>query len=703
MSKLGLIRVAAVTPKLKVANPDYNRKEILRCAKEADGNDAGLILFPELAITGYSCGDLFYQDFLYREQLSALSQITEASGSLRAAMVIGFYLRIENNYYNCAGLIKDGQLLGVVPKMFLPNSREFYESRWFASGIRIAGDITSVSLLDRQVPFGRLLFCDESNDLKLGIEICEDLWVPISPGSQLALGGAQILLNPSASNETMGKAAYRRSLISSESAKRMCGYVYASAGVHESTTDLVFSGAKIIAENGAILAENPLYQRDSQILYGEIDYSRIQFERTYGQNFEECTSEFGERSRILHVPLPELKVLKNGDKLIRRYSTSPFLSEGDSDSAEICGDIFQIQTAGLAKRLEHTGAKKVVLGISGGLDSTLALLVCAETMKLLNRPAADIIAVTMPGFGTTGKTHQNALTIMKLLGTESREIPIRNAILSHFKDIDHDPALCDVTYENAQARERTQILMDVANQTNGLVVGTGDLSEGALGWCTYNGDHMSMYAVNSSVPKTLIPHVIHWIMENRLSDFGQSDSNQENFEQQGLDHDDFSRKDLEQQGLEHDGLGQEPRQDTSRRNHRYSSDDRLLKEALQDIIDTPISPELLPPDSEGKIAQKTEDAVGPYLLHDFFLYHTLRCGVGPEKLMALAETAFQNQYDSAFLKKWLVVFYRRFFSQQFKRSCAPDGPKVGSVSLSPRGDWRMPSDADVKIWLDALE
>lgn len=659
MGKLGFIRVAAVTPKLKVANPDYNRQEILRCAKEADQMGAGLILFPELSITGYSCGDLFYQDFLYQAQLSALSQITEASRSLRAAVVIGFYLRIENNYYNCAGLMKDGQLFGVVPKMFLPNSREFYESRWFASGIRIAGDITSVSLLGEQVPFGRLLFCDESNDLKLGIEICEDLWVPISPGSQLALAGAQILLNPSASNETMGKASYRRNLIISESAKRVCGYIYASAGVHESTTDLVFSGAKAIAENGTILAESPLYQRDSQILYGEIDYSRIQFERTYGQNFEECTSEFGERSRIQHVPLPELAVLKVGEKLMRQYSNSPFLAEGEESSQEIGSDIFQIQTAGLAKRLEHTGAKKAVLGISGGLDSTLALLVCAETMKALNRPPSDIIAVTMPGFGTTGKTYHNALTIMKLLGTELLEIPIRDAISGHFQDIGHDPDLCDVTYENAQARERTQILMDVANQTDGLVVGTGDLSEGALGWCTYNGDHMSMYAVNCSVPKTLIPHVIHWFMENRLS-----------------------RKQQE---------------------HGYSSDDRLLKEALQDIIDTPISPELLPPDAEGKIAQKTEDTVGPYLLHDFFLYHTVRCGAGPEKLMILAEIAFQGEYDRPFLKKWLTVFYRRFFSQQFKRSCAPDGPKVGSVSLSPRGDWRMPSDADVNIWLDALE
>lgn len=694
MSKLGFIRVAAVTPKLKVANPDYNRQEILRCAKEADQMGVGLILFPELAITGYSCGDLFYQDFLYRAQLSALSQITEASRSLRAAVVIGFYLRIENNYYNCAGLIQDGQLFGVVPKMFLPNSREFYESRWFASGIRIAGDLASVSLFGGQVPFGRLLFCDESNDLKLGIEICEDLWVPISPGSQLALAGAQILLNPSASNETMGKASYRRNLISSESAKRICGYIYASAGVHESTTDLVFSGAKVIAENGTILAENPLYQRDSQILYGEIDYSRIQFERTYGQNFEECTSEFGERSRIQQVSLPELKVLHTGDNLMRRYSNAPFLSEGDTSPSEIGSDIFHIQTAGLAKRLEHTGAKKAVLGISGGLDSTLALLICAQTMKLLNRPSSDIITVTMPGFGTTGKTYHNALTIMKLLGTELLEIPIRDAISGHFQDIGHDPGLCDITYENAQARERTQILMDVANQTDGLVVGTGDLSESALGWCTYNGDHMSMYAVNCSVPKTLIPHVIHWFMETQLNGRQQG-----NAKQNGTGGADSGANDARQD----DPVQHAFKQGNLQMGQGYSSDDPLLQSVLQDIIDTPISPELLPPDAEGKIAQKTEDTVGPYLLHDFFLYHTIRCGAGPEKLMVLAETAFQGEYDRSFLKKWLTVFYRRFFSQQFKRSCAPDGPKVGSVSLSPRGDWRMPSDADVNIWLDALE
>lgn len=659
MEKVGLIRVAAVTPKLKVANTEFNGEEIIKCATEAAKNGAAVILFPELCITGYTCGDLFYQQFLYHKEIESLERITEKTKKLNAVIVVGFYLKVENNHYNCAALIQDGKIKGIVPKMFMPNYREFYEARWFASGMKISDSVKSVRLFGYDIPFGHLIFSDGENDLKLGIEICEDLWVPISPGSHLALNGAHILLNPSASNETVGKSEYRRSLILQETAKNICGYVYASSGVHESTTDLVFGGHCLIAESGTLLSESALYERDSSITYGEIDYERIKFDRTYGQNFEECTSAYSSRTTYAKVDLSPLKVLDaKHDDLIRAYSKNPFVPDNPEVMDARCREIFNIQAAGLAKRLEHANSKKAVVGISGGLDSTLTLLVCAETFKLINKDPKDIIAITMPGFGTTGKTYNNALTIMQLLGSDVREIPIRDAVLQHFQDIGHEPENHDVTYENAQARERTQILMDVANKEQGLVVGTGDLSEIALGWSTYNGDHMSMYGVNASVPKTLVRYVIQWVMEHKLSG---------------------------------------PKEDRS-----FSSDNALLKQTLQDILDTPISPELLPPDKEGKIAQKTEDTVGPYILHDFFMFYTIRYGMTPKKLLYIARQVFKEEYTEEFISKWLNVFYRRFFSQQFKRSCAPDGPKVGSVSLSPRGDWRMPSDADSALWLEEL-
>jgi NAD+ synthase (glutamine-hydrolysing) len=445
-----------------------------------------------------------------------------------------------------------------------------------------------------------------------------------------------------------------------ESAKNICGYVYASSGVHESTTDLVFGGHNLLAENGNLLSESALFERESNITYGDLDFEMIKFERTYGQNFEESTSAYCSRIDITRVPLAPIRLLDSvKDKLIRKYQRNPFIPSDPSKVDQRCREIFNIQAAGLAKRMEHTHSKKAVVGISGGLDSTLALLVCAETFKLIGKESKDIIAVTMPGFGTTGKTYNNAQTIMKLLGADVREIPIRDAVLQHFKDISHDPSQHDVTYENSQARERTQILMDVANQEGGLVVGTGDLSEVALGWSTYNGDHMSMYGVNTSVPKTLVRFVIKWVMDHRLS-----------------------------------GPGEEK---------GYSLDNELLRKTLQDIMDTPISPELLPPDESGEIAQKTEDTVGPYILHDFFMFYTIRFGMSPKKLLFIAKSTFAGEYSEEFIKKWLTVFYRRFFSQQFKRSCIPDGPKVGSVSLSPRGDWRMPSDADPAVWLKELE
>lgn len=660
MNKIGLVRAAAVTPILKVANPDFNTEEIIKCAKEADKNGAGIILFPELCISGYSCGDLFYQEFLYTKSMDGLKKITEATKKLSAVVVVGFYVRLENNLFNCAAFLQDGKIRGVVPKMFLPNYKEFYEARWFASGNRIAESIKSIRLLGDEVPFGHLMFVDEENDLKLGIEVCEDLWVPITPGSFLALNGAHILLNPSASNETVAKSEYRRNLVSIESAKNFCGYVYASAGVHESTTDLVFGGHNLIAENGNILSESPLFERESHITYGDLDYERIRFERSYGQNFEEATSAYSSRAGIMKVAISPVRLLDiNKDTLRRRYQKNPFVPSDPATVDQRCREIFSIQSAGLAKRMEHTHSKKAVIGISGGLDSTLALLVCAETFKLIGKDPKDIIAVTMPGFGTTGKTYNNAQTIMKLLGADMREISIHDAVTQHFRDIGHDPSRHDITFENSQARERTQILMDIANKEGGLVVGTGDLSEVALGWSTYNGDHMSMYGVNASVPKTLVKFVIKWVMEHRLS---------------GNDED-----------------------------RSYSLDNELLRKTLQDIMDTPISPELLPPDETGEIAQKTEDTVGPYILHDFFMFYTIRFGMAPKKLLYIAKSTFADEYSEDFVRKWLIVFYRRFFSQQFKRSCIPDGPKVGSVSLSPRGDWRMPSDAEPSEWLRELE
>ena len=660
MSKLGMIRTAAATPRLKVANPAENEKEILKIMKEADSASAGILLLPELTITGYTSGDLFNHELLYQKQLESLSRIAGTSKDSKMVTVLGFVFRLENNLYNCAALIQGGKIRGIVPKMFMPNAKEFYEARWFASGRAISEAINTVNIFGYETAFGNLIFTDEISGLSLGIEVCEDLWLPITPGSHLALNGAHIILNPSASDETVGKSDYRRSLVAVQSAKSMCGYVYTSAGVTESTTDLVFSGHHIIAENGTVLAENERFERESSITYAEIDYAKLKFDRSQGHNMAECNAAYSDRFMYTQVALDEMRTIDSaGDKLTRVYAQNPFVPADAAETDRKCREIFKIQTAGYAKRMEHTHTKKSVVGISGGLDSTLALLVAAETHKLLGKPASDIVAVTMPGFGTTGKTYNNALTIMKLLGTEVREISIVNAVRQHFSDIGQDENNHDLTYENSQARERTQILMDIAGMENGLVVGTGDLSEAALGWCTYNGDHMAMYNVNAGIPKTLVRFVVKWVMDNKLSG---------------------------------------PSEDKN-----FSSDNALLRATLQDILDTPISPELLPPEKDGSIAQKTEDSVGPYILHDFFIYHTLRSGITPEKLLFIAEHAFAGEYDRDFIKKWLKVFYRRFFSQQFKRSCIPDGPKVGSVSLSPRGDLRMPSDADSSLWLEEAE
>ena len=660
MANVGIVRVAAASPRLKVANTKYNENEIINIMNEAEQNSAGILLLPELTITGYTAGDLFHQELLYERQLDSLKSITEASANKKLTLILGFYFRLENNLYNCAALIKNGEIKGIVPKMFMPNANEFYEARWFASGKDMAAVTDEVEIFGKKTAFGNLIFSDSSTGLNLGIEICEDLWLPISPSSHLALNGAHIIFNPSASDEIVGKGEYRKSLVTVQSAKSVCGYVYSSAGVTESTTDLVFSGHHIIAENGSVLAENQRFERDSTITYGEIDFGKIKFDRSHGHNLNECNIAYSDRLSFTTVPLDNIRVIDSErDTLLRYYGKNPFVPDNAKTVDARCEEIFKIQSSGLAKRIEHTGAKKSVVGISGGLDSTLALLVTAQTHKLLKKPASDIIAITMPGFGTTGKTYNNALTIMKLLGADIREIPIKDAVRQHFSDIGQDEKIHDLTYENSQARERTQILMDVAGMEGGMVIGTGDLSELALGWCTYNGDHMAMYGVNAGIPKTLVKFVVKWVMENKLS---------------GINEDKF-----------------------------FSSDNALLKSTLQDILDTPISPELLPPEADGSIAQKTEDSVGPYILHDFFIYGTMRCGMTPSKLLFIAKHAFKDDYDEEFIKKWLKVFYRRFFSQQFKRSCAPDGPKVGSVSLSPRGDWRMPSDADSSIWLSELQ
>jgi NAD+ synthase (glutamine-hydrolysing) len=659
MFETGYIRTAAVTPELRVANTEFNTEHIIKCAEKAAEGGAGIIVFPELALTSYTCADLFYQQHLYEANLAALKRLIGASKDIPAVIVTGFYLRYENSLYNCAAVIQNGQLMGIVPKMFLPNNREFYESRWFASGLRLADSISSIRFDGKDVPFGHLIFTDSVHNISFGVEICQDLWMPVTPGARLCLNGAHIILNPSASDETVGKAEYRRQLVHQQSAANICGYVYASSGVYESTTDLVYSGHCIISEYGTRIAESGRFERESTITYGDIDYERIKFERSLDHSLEECASRYTERDLYTFVDISPLRVLTSEEKLIRRFDPNPFVPSDTRTVNERCEEIFRIQTAGLAKRIEHAHAKTAVVGISGGLDSTLALLVCAETFRMLGRDPHDIIAVTMPGFGTTDRTYENALTIMKTLGADVREIPIGDAVMAHFEAIGHDPSVHDVTYENCQARERTQILMDLANETGGFVVGTGDLSESALGWSTYNGDHMSMYAVNISVPKTLVSFVVGWVADNRLA-------------------------------------GPNEIKD-------YSSDNETLRRALHDIMDTPISPELLPPDKDGKILQKTEERVGPYILHDFFLFYTIRFGMRPRRLLYIAQQTFEGMFEPDYVKKWLREFYRRFFMQQYKRSCIPDGPKVGTVTLSPRGDWRMPSDADSSLWLAEID
>ncbi|ELC8442910.1 NAD(+) synthase [Clostridium perfringens] len=628
---MDFIKVGAASPKLKISDTKYNLKEIESIILDAIDEEVKVLVFPELSISAYTCGDLFTNQKLIENCNLAIESLVNFSKGKDILIAVGAPLLYRYSLYNCAYIILNGKVLGIVPKSYIPNYSEFYEKRWFTEGFNIKG--LNVDLhFQKEVPFGTdLIFSFES--LKIGFEICEDLWVTIPPSSNLALMGANLICNLSASNELVSKSSYRKSLVQNQSARTMSAYIYSSAGVHESTTDLLFSGHMLIAENGSIIKENNRFKRENDLLTGIIDLFRLDAERTKNISFRNST--FNENNEPRFIPFNlERTTIKNFDREIDKH---PFLPKSQYAMEARCEEILNIQAASLAKRLEHTNLKKAVIGISGGLDSTLALLVVVKTFDMLNIPRKNIITVTMPGFGTTDRTYNNAVTLCKELDCDFREINIVKAALQHFKDIGHDKDIHDVTYENVQARERTQILMDIANKEGGLLIGTGDLSELALGWCTYNGDHMSMYSVNCSIPKTLVRFLVNYFA-----------------------------------------------------NHEISED---AKEALLDILDTPVSPELLPKDKEGKIAQKTEDIVGPYELHDFFLYHFIKHGSSPERILFLAKEAFKNDYDEETIKKWLDKFIRRFFTQQFKRSALPDGPKVGSISLSPRGDWRMPSDA----------
>lgn len=628
----GMFRVAAASLKLKVADPQYNKEEIKKAIDKAVEENVRLLVTPELSVTGYTCADLFFTKQLQNSAEQALCEIVNYTVGKNIVLLVGMPVPFYNSLYNCAVVISDSKICGIVPKKHIANYNEFYEKRWFASGIQFES-CQPINICGCDTLIGSQIF-DLGDGAVLGVELCEDLWVPSPPSGTLVCHGANIIANLSASDEYVSKAEYRRNLIANQSARCICGYVYAGASVYESTTDLVFSGATLVAENGAVLAEGNRFQRDNVITIADIDVERLNSQRQSNISFENINSEIGFSKITVDNESNDLKY--------RFVDPHPFVPSDNDKRRERCEEIFAIQAAGLAKRIEHIGSSGAVVGISGGLDSTLALLVCTEAMKLLGKENSDIIGVTMPGFGTTDRTYNNAIELMKSLGVTIKEISIKDACIQHMKDIEHNPDIKDITYENTQARERTQILFDMANKHGKLLVGTGDLSELAMGWCTYNGDHMSMYGVNASVPKTLVRYLVEYVAA--------------------------------------------------------VSDSRTAG-ILYDVLDTPVSPELLPPDENGDIAQKTEDNIGPYELHDFFLYNFVRFGFTKEKLLALAVKAFDGTYDSATIQKWLDVFLKRFFISQFKRSCIPDSPKVGSVSLSPRGDWRMPSDASFNAFI----
>lgn len=633
--KNGFVKVAAATPDIRVADVEFNTQNIINAMEEAQKNGAKILVFPELCVTGYTCSDLFDHSVLLKASRKALLEIAENTSDKDMLVFVGAPLEVNGKLYNVAAAMNQGEILGFTTKTFLPNYGEFYEMRQFTPGPQTVREITFEG---KKIPFGpQILFQAEGmEELVVAAEICEDVWSPVPPSIQAALEGATVIVNCSASDETIGKDTYRRALISGQSARLISGYIYANAGEGESTTDLVFGGHNIIAENGTILKESSRYV--NEIIYSELDLQRITGERRKNTTFQPLDEE-----TLVRVPFT---VEETKTFLTRTFPKKPFVPSDEQTRAQRCEEILTIQAMGLKKRLAHTNARTAVVGISGGLDSTLALLVTARAFDMLGRDKKDIIAVTMPCFGTTDRTYQNACEMSKKVGATLIEVPIADAVNVHFRDIGHDPEDHSVTYENCQARERTQVLMDIANKTWGMVIGTGDLSELALGWATYNGDHMSMYGVNASVPKTLVRHLVKYAADD--------------------------------------------------------TKDEALKNVLYDVLDTPVSPELLPP-KDGDIAQKTEDLVGPYELHDFFLYFMLRFGYEPSKIFRIACMTFDGEYDKETIFKWLETFCRRFFSQQFKRSCLPDGPKVGTVALSPRGDWRMPSDACVAVWMKDLE
>jgi NAD+ synthase (glutamine-hydrolysing) len=640
----GFVRVAAAVPAVKVADTAGNAAHIVSMAREADAAGAQILVFPECSITGYTVNDLFHQEALQQGAIAALNYICDETSDCETVIVAGLPIAADNQLFNCAVFIKSGHCLGLVPKTFIPGYKEYYEQRWFAPGTHMFS--TSLVINDEEVPCGtNLLFqAEDIPGLIIGIEICEDLWVPSPPSSQLAVAGATLLLNLSASNELIAKSEYRRNLVCHQSGSCVAAYVMSSAGVHESTTDMVFSGHALIAENGILLTQSRRFHRDNKLISADVDIGRLIRDRQLNTSFSESIG----MAELDYRVVPFVAGSSRWAPPLRRdIPRQPFVPQNEVERDRRCEEIFAIQTTGLAKRIEHCDTRHIVIGVSGGLDSTLALLVCVKAFDVMERDRAHIHAVTMPGFGTSDRTYQNVKALAEALQIELREIDITSACLKHFDDIGHDPEVHDIVYENVQARERTQVLMNRANQLEGLLVGTGDLSELALGWCTYNGDHMSMYNVNCGVPKTLVRYLIQWVAETQV------------------------------------------REDTAA--------------VLHDILDTPISPELLPTGEKGEIAQKTEDTVGPYELHDFFLYYMVRFGERPRKIRFLAEQAFQGTYSSEEITHWLRYFYRRFFSQQFKRSCIPDGPKVGTVSLSPRGDWRMPSDAEAATWLAELD
>ena len=658
----GFIRVAAAVPVVSLADPEKNVERICSLMDKAEKKRVSLLVFPELCVTGYSCADLFRENLLIDAAEEAVAEIVSHSFGGSMATVVGAPIRLNGHLYNCAVVIYDGHIHGIVPKVYLPNTAEFYEARWFTSGAAFMGEVHEIFYAGEAVDFGvNQIFA--LGGTSFAVEICEDLWAALPPSTFHSTAGALITVNLSASNEVIGKENYRKSLVCQQSARTHSGYIYCSAGYGESSQDLVYSGAALVAEDGALLAENKKFQLEESLLIADIDCQRLESARRSSSSFASTApdgnSDWARNYSIIEVG--EADETNFEAKLYHPVDPHPFVpSDTGKALGERCQEVLDIQVQGLLTRLGHIGCKSAVVGISGGLDSTLALLVTVLAFDRLGWDRKRVIGITMPGYGTTDRTYRNALDLMEALGVTAREIPIAAACDQHFKDIGHDKAVHDTTYENSQARERTQILMDIANQSGGIVVGTGDLSELALGWATYNGDHMSMYAVNASIPKTLVKHLVRWAAGNRFAEKKAA-------------------------GASEKGAS------------------RSVKEILLDIIDTPVSPELLPAGKDGKILQVTEDLVGPYELHDFFLYNFFRFGFPPKKILFLARKAFKGVYDSKTIEKWLKTFIRRFFSQQFKRSCLPDGPKVGSVTLSPRGDWRMPSDAQAALWLRDLE